>query len=60
LIHDVSVGVAVDSLIKADLLSHRRWEVGAVREETGGRTSATGAAGGPILPGGTLVCRSVE
>jgi hypothetical protein len=59
-IHDMSEGVVVGSLIEADLLGYRRWEVVEVREETGGLMSATGADGDPIPLGGTLLCRGVE
>ena len=59
-IHDTSESVAVGSLIEADLLGYRRWEVVEVREETGGLMSATVSDGDPIPLGGTLVCRGVE
>jgi hypothetical protein len=59
-IHDLTEGVEVGSLIEADLLGYRRWEVVEVREETVGITRATGADGDPIPLGGTLVCRDEE
>lgn len=58
-IHDATERVSVGSVIEADLLGYRRWEVVEMREGSEGLMSVTGADGDPIPVGGTLVCRGV-
>lgn len=58
-IHDTSETVQVGSVIEADLLGHRQWEVVEVRQDSGGLMSAADADGDSIRLGGTLVCRGV-
>jgi hypothetical protein len=59
-IHDTGETLTVGSVIEADILGYQRWEVVEVREDSGGVMSATGADGGSIPLGGTLVCRGVR
>ena len=58
-IHDATEAVGVGSVIEADLLGYRRWEVVEVRKRAEGLMSVTGAEGDPIPVEGTLVCRGV-
>jgi hypothetical protein len=58
-IHDTSETIEVGTVIEADLLGYRPWEIVEVREDSGGLMSVSGADGDPIRLGGTLVCRGV-
>lgn len=58
-IRDATETLGVGSVIEADLLGYRRWEVVEVREASEGLMSMTGSDGSPIPVKGTLVCRGV-
>ena len=52
--------LGLGSVIEAEILGYRTWEVVDVRETPGSLLAATDAVGTEMPLGGTLVCRGLE